>query len=128
MVQKNGIFLSIVIIFEGGKLANFGSFASKRRMRIQSHFFSEDFVIVFNWLFENNECLELISKGSKEGVNLINALLRVVLVFPKDGGLKNGDDFYILRKLPFFYSTFFFINYNYYREGREIYGWAKWII
>lgn len=120
VVQKDSISLSIIVVFEWWELTHFSRSLCQWRMHVNARFFAQNLVIFLNRSFGKHKRLELICKSGKKSIDFINTLLRELPIFPEEPRLQDGHDLCIGIHLPFFYSTFFFISYNYYRRQRSI--------
>jgi hypothetical protein len=90
MIEKDGIFLSIVMILECWELALFLGLAGKWRMHVVAYFLANRFKVLLDSPFRNYEGFEFIRKGIEKGLDFVNSVLRLFLVLPVESGLKNG--------------------------------------
>jgi hypothetical protein len=85
-------------------------------MHVDSNFLAKQLVIFLKRAIGREYGFELIGECVEEGVDLINCLRGVLLVFPEESGLHDSNNFCMDLHIPFFSSTFFFISYNYMRQ------------
>jgi hypothetical protein len=109
MVEKDSIFFAIVVVLESWELTGLGGLATQWGVSIESHLLAKRLVVLLQRTLQIDECFEFVGEGREESLDLVQAVWRVLLVLPEERRLQDGHDFYLIIKLPFFYSTFFFI-------------------